>query len=294
MRDRVTKDWWLLGAACCLAACQRTGVTHEQATRAEPSKAGTSAAPLCFSVTAEESSPATRALFEAKHCQGGGVTWAGILNVLVQRRGKTRAVEQPAAGWTGDVRLLSWKAGAARFAIDDEGSAALFCTDAPDLLSELRSETKLLNESSAELARAMAEAEPETLECFPEGLSPADLLKRASPSPPISPAEASARAESLARLRVLLNQQRTWCWTPGAARFTPWKTAFNLDADGRVSEPGKTGQGSVGSWSYEADGRIQVLLPGTVHHFDTTGNGRLGFNHTEGREELRPCSGSSP
>jgi hypothetical protein len=90
--------------------------------------------------------------------------------VLVQRRGKTRAVEQPTAGWTGDVRILSWKAGTARFAIDDEGSAALFCTDAADLLNEIRSETKLLNESSAELARAMAETEPQTLECFPEGL----------------------------------------------------------------------------------------------------------------------------
>jgi len=39
------------------------------------------------------------------------------------------------------------------------------------LLKEVRSETKRLNESSAELARAMAEADPTALECFPEGSS---------------------------------------------------------------------------------------------------------------------------
>jgi hypothetical protein len=293
MRARVT-NWWLLGAAFYLAACQRTGVTREQGALGEPSKAGASGTPECFSVTAESTSASARSIFAAKRCQGGGVTWAGILNVLVQRRGETRAVEQPTSGWTGDVRILSWKGGTARFAIDDEGSAALFCSDATDLLNDIRSEAKRLNESSAELARAMAETDPESLECFPEGLAPGELLKRASPPPPISPAEAGARAESLARLRALLSEQHTWCWTPGAARFTPWKGAFSLDVDGRVTEPGKTGPSSVGSWSYEEDGRIQVLLPGSIHHFETTGNGRLGFNHTEGREELRPCLGGSP
>jgi hypothetical protein len=137
----------------------------------------------------------------------------------------------------------------------------------------------------------MAEADPEALECSPDGISPEELLRRASPPPPISPAEAIAREEALARLRALLNRQRTWCWTPSAARFTARKAGFTLHADGRVTEVGNTGPDAEGSWSFEDDGHIQVLLPGSIQHFDTTGDGRLGFNHTEGREELVPCGG---
>lgn len=155
----------LVWVACSLllAACQKPG---ERGVTAEPSKAGKGDGErLCFSVTAEGSSSSTRSLFEARRCQGGGVTWAAILNALVHRRGKTHAVEQPTPGWSGEVQLLSWKRGTARFAIDDEGEAALFCTDAPDLLNDIRSEAARTNESASELARAMAEADPEALEC---------------------------------------------------------------------------------------------------------------------------------
>ena len=166
----------LVWVACSLllAACQKPGSTRERAATAEPPKIGKGAERHCFSVTAEGSSPSTLSLFEAKRCQGGGVTWAAILNALVHRRGKTRAVEQPTPGWSGEVQLLSWKRGTARFAIDDEGEAALFCTDAPDLLNDIRNEAARANESAAELARAMAEADPEALECSPDGISPVD------------------------------------------------------------------------------------------------------------------------
>src|SRR3954463_14675969 len=112
------KDCGFVGAACCLflVACQKSAGTQERSVRAEPSSAGASQKAQCFSVTAEANSPSTRALFEAKHCQGGGVTWAALLNVLVRRRGATRAVEQPTPDWTGDVQVLSWKGSTARFA----------------------------------------------------------------------------------------------------------------------------------------------------------------------------------
>jgi len=161
----------LAGLSCAFLcfACQKR--PNQVQASAEPSAEGTSGNPQCFTVTAEANSPSTLTLFEAKRCQGGGVTWAAILNVLVRRRGSTRAVMEATPGWSGDVQILSGRAGATRVSIDDEGSAALFCSDSAALLKEVRSETKRLNESSAELARAMAEADPTALECFPEGSS---------------------------------------------------------------------------------------------------------------------------
>jgi len=36
----------------------------------------------CFEVAARDNSAGTRAAFEARHCQGGGETWSGILEAL--------------------------------------------------------------------------------------------------------------------------------------------------------------------------------------------------------------------
>lgn len=119
----------------------------------------------CFSVVAEDDSPSTRALFEKKQCQGGGVTWAAILHVLLRRRGPSQAVEEATPGWTGDVRMLSWSGGPTRVAMDDEGDAVLFCTDSQRLLDEIRNDVKRLNARRLELERAMGEADPTALEC---------------------------------------------------------------------------------------------------------------------------------
>jgi len=240
---------------------------------------------------AANNSPSTRAVFEAKKCQGGGVTWAGLLNVLVQRRGSSRAVAEVTPGWTGDVRTLSWDGGIARFAIDDEGDTARFCADSALLVSDIQNEVKRLNTEPAELERTMKEANPLALECTPPGASISGLLKGLNPSPPVFPAEARAREEGLARMRALLAKQRTWCWGKGGARFGAKGGGFTLHPDGRVTEFGSGPSLQVGRWHFEEDGRIEVFLPsGGLHHFDVDEKSSFGFNHTEGRENLLPCA----
>ncbi len=142
-----------------------------------------SATPACFDVRASDSSSSTRAVFAAKHCQGGGVTWAGILGVLTKRRGTSRPIEEPTPGWTGDVRILSWDGGAARIGIDDEADAARFCTDSPKLLASMRRDVERLNADRAELERAIGEAHLLALECLPEGMSPEEILRGLTPPP---------------------------------------------------------------------------------------------------------------
>jgi hypothetical protein len=121
----------------------------------------------CFAVEAANNSPSARAIFEARRCQGGGVTWAGLLNVLVRRRGSSRAAAKATPGWTGNVSGLTTEVGTVQFAIDEEGDAAQFCADSAQLVSDIQDEVKRLNSEPAELERAMGEANPQALECFP-------------------------------------------------------------------------------------------------------------------------------
>ena len=153
-------------------ACSRQQPTfpdgNEGAPRAAavPSERDVSRSRRCFTVASEDNSPSTRALFDAKHCQGGGVTWAAILDVLLRRRGPSQPVEEATPGWTGDVRILTWNGGHTRIAIDDEGDAALFCADSQRLVDEIQNDVKRLNAHPPELERAMTEADPMALECF--------------------------------------------------------------------------------------------------------------------------------
>src|SRR4051812_4917576 len=68
----------------------------------------------CFDATPDTTSGEARALFAARHCQGGGVTWGAILGALAHRHGK------------------------ARFTVDDEADAARFCSDDAQLVAAVR------------------------------------------------------------------------------------------------------------------------------------------------------------
>lgn len=70
----------------------------------------------CFDVRVGDNSPGTIAIFFARRCQAGGVTWAPLLDVLVRRRGSVAVVNDTAPGWTGGVYTLN---GSTRFSIDD-------------------------------------------------------------------------------------------------------------------------------------------------------------------------------
>lgn len=119
----------------------------------------------CFDVTSARNSASTRSVFAARHCQGGGVTWAPILAALVARRGVVVPVREPVPGMTGDVAVLDAKT---RFAIDEEGDAARFCSEDRGLLNAINGDYVRLNRDAAELRRAMSEASPLAMECLDE------------------------------------------------------------------------------------------------------------------------------
>jgi hypothetical protein len=180
MGMRTTRRFgWFSAALLVCVACVGSGCARRKVTEAKRQ---------CFDVVAQESTASTRAVFEAKRCQGGGVTWAGILGVLIKRRGVSVPIEDVTAGWTGDVRTLRWAGGVTRVAIDEEGDAARFCADSQRLVEETRSDVKRLQGDGAELARVMAEADPLALECFPEGTTLDSLMKN-MPRPPEPPEE---------------------------------------------------------------------------------------------------------
>ena len=119
----------------------------------------------CLDLTVGGNSEATTAVFQARGCQGGGVTWAALLNALARRHGKASIVEEPSTEWTGDVQLLDGADGSTLFSIDEEGDAARFCTRSRALLESITREAALLNHDAKELKKAMAEASAEGLEC---------------------------------------------------------------------------------------------------------------------------------
>jgi hypothetical protein len=133
----------------------------------------------CFDATPANTSASTKKVFAARHCQGGGVTWAGILEVLARRRGSVTAVETPTPGWTGAVYML----GATRFAIDEEGDAARFCSDEPALLVSMRTEHARMNADEAALTRALNEAPALQVECSEPDGSPPKLPANMFPVP---------------------------------------------------------------------------------------------------------------
>jgi|GEM_PF-3420616 len=274
----------LLGLALCFGCTPRNPPSARASHESDEQPTRT---PRCFDVLARDNSASTHQVFRAKRCQGGGVTWAAIMEALVRKRGPSKAVEAPAPGWTGDVRAVSWNGKTVRVAIDDEGDAARFCTDSAEVLADVRSDVARLNGNGHELEEAMREADALALECSVDDATVSTRMLGLVPPPAPSPAETRAREESLARLRTTLAKQRTWCWRKSGMAFGG-KGGLTLLPDGRVTGFGTHEAPAAGRWKFEDDGRIEVVGPG-LHHFDVGDTGLLGFDHSEGREELDPC-----
>jgi hypothetical protein len=123
----------------------------------------------CFDVVASDNSPGTKAVFAARNCQEGGVTWGAILHVLAARHGSLFEVEAEVPGWGGGVYMLN----GATLSIDDEGEVAQFCADDPRLVAQIRGDYQRVNGSAEELKRAMAGSTALELECNePDGTPP--------------------------------------------------------------------------------------------------------------------------
>jgi len=241
----------------------------------------------CFDVTAAENSPGTRALFEKRRCQGGGVTWSALLHVVAARQGRVAPIEPPLPGWAGSVYTLNRQA---RFSVDDEGDAARFCSDQRALLTNMRTAVARLNADTRELGRAMGEANALELECLQADGTP-PLLPPPNPLPVPPPEALAATRTALARLTQALTRQPVWCFPSddyarrtGALRFRP---------DGSVTWTTTTGE-TVGRGHWQlpreelGDERMEVVLqrlpdakgPGgsALEHFDLGPTGRIGFN----------------
>lgn len=214
----------------------------------------------CMDVTTVTTSASTRAIFEQRQCQGGGVTWAGILRVLAKREGSLEP----------------------EFTLDDEADAARFCGPS-SLVEKLRGEVVRLNADPKALELAMAETTAEELECE-------DAEVPRVPAPVISP-EAAKRIESA------LEKQRTWCWRAGSITRAEGKLRFEVD--GGVTHTALDGGLANGRWRFEPEGRIEVVTPGNEHHFEVEDSGVLTVHFIDGLradgsarivvEELAPC-----
>ena len=255
----------------------------------------------CFEVKARDNSPSTQAVFAARHCQGGGVTWAGILRALVRRWGHVKPLPGPSAGFTGDVNTLN---GGTRFSIDDEGDTALFCADDPGLVTSLRQETARLNGAASHLRGALAEGSALDMECLDAngGLPPMPIYR---PVPPPEKLAAVERTEKR-RLQLALQRPTLWCFPrgdifheTGALRFWP---------DGRTTETAADGtELRRGTWRWPSesaggiDTHIEIELDparnggaGIRFHLDVGASEGLGFDYLAppggkvGREDLIP------
>jgi len=241
----------------------------------------------CFDVTVSHNSQPTTALFAQRHCQAGGVTWAPIVRVLVQRRGPIAPVVEPTPGWTGGVYTLN---GVTRFAIDDEAEAAHFCTTDRALLTSLRGDYQRLNADVAQLRRAMAEASALEMECFEADGSPPRLPKL-DPLPALPPAVLAAAQARTERLRLTIERQPAWCFPPhalddhkGLIQLLPEGRAVLSAPDGKLLERG--------SWHLprpdSGDDRIEVVLQGAgLFHFNLGPSGRLGIDYIAKKGTLR-------
>lgn len=255
----------------------------------------------CFDVTTSRNSPSTRSVFAARHCQGGGVTWAPILGALVKRRGAVVPAPTSSSGMTGDVAILDGKI---RFAIDEEGDAARFCSDDRGLLETIRTDYRQVNGDAAALERAMAEASPLAMECLGADGKPPPL-PALLPAPVLPKEQASAAGARLARLRALLDREPAWCFAPddparrvGVLRFLPGDRVTQTLSDGRLVAAGAVVWPREGS----GDDRMQLVLhsvqPGFrgaagVFHLDLGPTGRLGETYADRsrtRWELIPGS----
>ena len=121
-------------AACVVAG----GVAFALVARAEPKR------DLCFDVTYAMNSRGTNAVFERRHLQGGGPTWAAILETVVR-------------GYRPSVA-------ADRYRFDDEGDAVQVCAADAALRDAVRADYKRLNGNAKALEAAIDRVPPGELE----------------------------------------------------------------------------------------------------------------------------------
>ena len=97
----------------------------------------------CFTISFDGNSRATNALFARRHLQGGGPTWAAIMDVALKSLPKLAGVA---------------------YDLDDEADNVLVCTAADVTLALARAEYARLNKDVKALARTIDRVPKERLE----------------------------------------------------------------------------------------------------------------------------------
>jgi hypothetical protein len=225
----------------------------------------------CFDIVgSRDNSRGTQSLFDARHCQGGGVTWGGIIRAVAKRRG----VEE-----------------SERFTIDDEADAVRICADDRKLVQALKADYTRLNKDAAELARTMNEASALDMECL-EADGSAPKLPPLSQPPTLPPSRAADVRASLQRLQDAIARQPLWCLPPQGLEDRKGSLRFDGNGAATLLDGSKL---TMGSWSLpragNGDDRIQVDVAGRLWHFNLGASGRLGFDaigKTIARVELTP------
>lgn len=219
----------------------------------------------CKTLTDRGTSDVAKRVFHEAHCQGGGVTWAGLMGVVLTAHGRREPMTEPSK-WSGDVsRLTLLEGGTAIVSIDEEGSSARLCTDHEPLAKAAFARLDELNRDEAELRAALAKADPLSVECFSRPIVlPTETETETAPAPdPVSPNE----------LTALLTTERVWCDPSGdlqvADRRVPvaevtrlGRLEFELDGGGRHTFEGRE---VPLKWHLMSDGRVELQSHG-LHH----------------------------
>jgi hypothetical protein len=121
----------------------------------------------CFDAYYDDNTQGTNSIFRNEHLQGGGPTWAALLQVFVRRHGDgIRALTEPPRGAPpyGASWSISFAGRMTWFLLDEEGEGARFCAGDPALLAAVRDDYGMANHDGAVLQQALLQARRHDIE----------------------------------------------------------------------------------------------------------------------------------
>jgi hypothetical protein len=144
-------------AAIALAVVLFGGLAARAAPKPPKPKDSSDGRP-CFNLAVKANSKGTTAVFKQRHLQGGGESWAAILESLV--KGYTKFVREshdyaPGMPHFGIPNIVTYRDVETWYILDDEGDVAVFCAGDPELLKAARADYDRLNSDGKALEEAL-------------------------------------------------------------------------------------------------------------------------------------------
>ena len=121
----------------------------------------------CFNMVYGANSRGTNAVFERRHLQSGGPTWAAIIESVV--KGYTTFVRHsdsytPEMPGFGSPTIVRFRGAQTWYVLDDEAEGAIFCAGDKALLAAARADYDRLNKDAKALDHAIDGVDPSVLE----------------------------------------------------------------------------------------------------------------------------------